>query len=154
MKFNVKRHAVVQPQDQSIRIIPLTRGYEAIVDAECYDWLMQWNWCALSADGGRIYASRSPDQKLMHRVLVPGVHEVVDHDNGNELDNRNSNLFPRTNSENILKSKLYSTNKSGIRGVYWSESRKRWIAARKGRRIGGFSTKELAAEAYKNASEE
>jgi hypothetical protein len=43
---------IMTPADISqfpeFRQIPLTKGYYAIVDAENYEWLMQWKWHALA----------------------------------------------------------------------------------------------------------
>lgn len=38
-KHRVVREPVVQPLDQSYRLIPLTKGKVAIVDATDYEWL-------------------------------------------------------------------------------------------------------------------
>lgn len=35
-------------------VIPLTKGYKAIVDAEDYEWLSQWKWSAQEAPNGRV----------------------------------------------------------------------------------------------------
>jgi hypothetical protein len=48
MKFSVKRHAVTQPLESSYRLLPLTRGQNAIVDAADYENRRQF--CALALD--------------------------------------------------------------------------------------------------------
>ena len=53
---------------------------------------------------------------------------VVDHINGNRADNRRSNLRVVTQSKNLLNKAILSNNKSGIAGVSWDKSRKRWTA--------------------------
>jgi HNH endonuclease len=150
MKYNVKRHAVVQPQDQSIRFIPLTQGKHVIVDAADYEWLMQWNWHVLAGAGNRDYAARGEDNEtiLMHRVIVGGEHEAIDHVDGNPLNNRRSNLRGCTTAENQWNTKLFSTNTSGHRGVSWNKRKKKWSVSIS---IGMFSSISEAAAAYERA---
>lgn len=50
----------------------------------------------------------------------------ADHDNRCKLDDRWSNLFDRTRSENQLNRDLQSNNTSGVRGVYWDADREKW----------------------------
>jgi len=89
------------------KLIPLTRGQFAIVDAEDYSQLCQHKWC-LSRARRTCYTQRH--FKLngrwtgvsMHRHLVttpPGME--IDHINHNGLDNRRCNLRVCTHSENM-----------------------------------------------------
>jgi hypothetical protein len=100
--------------------IKLTKGYVAIVDDEDYDWLSKYKWSASvdHRDGQNNYVSaRTTMYKKfegykwrrsvkMHRLITnakPG--EVVDHANGNPLDNRRANLRIATAAENARNHK-------------------------------------------------
>lgn len=79
--------------------VTLTHGFEAIIDAEDIDDVAQHNWFA-NPWGGGVYAmrrqwrpGRSPLTIMLHRaILRPRNGIVVDHINGDGLDNRRSNL--------------------------------------------------------------
>ena len=65
--------------------------------------------------------------KLHRLIMAPPKHLVVDHLNGNGLDNRKSNLRITTISGNsIRRTKVASNNTSGYRGV--SRNGGRWRA--------------------------
>jgi len=121
MRYNVKRHAVVQPLDQSIKIIPLTKGLNAIVSSHRYEFLNQFNWSTTSSNG-KVYAHRmvNVDGKRisvqMHRVILPG-YEQVDHQDGDGLNNRDSNLRPCSGRQNQGNRKKNANNTSGYKGV-------------------------------------
>ena len=145
--------------------IPLTRGLVAIVDDEDFEWLNQWKWCARRRlDERTQYAGRqTPDptrrakQRMvfMHRLIVEcpdGM--VVDHINGNGLDNRRSNLRICTHAENLRNrgGNRGSTSKykgvsrcAGSRSNPWQalieSNRKKYL-------LGYFPTEEAAARAY------
>ena len=73
--------------------------------------------------------------------MCPPKGLVVDHINGNTLDNRRSNLRVCTQSQNLMNSKKPSNNKSGFKGISWHKSSKSWqvyITANKKRIIGGY----------------
>ena len=151
MKRNVKRHAVVQPQDQSTKLIPLTKGVSALVDAVDYSFLMQWNWYAVPKSAG-FYAYRM-DVRFhvsMHKQLTG--NERTDHKNTNTLDNRRENLRACSVSQNGANRGKQINNKSGYKGVSWSKSNKGWIAQTKvhGKYIylGTFTNREEAYSAY------
>lgn len=159
MSRRVKRHEVTQPDDPSYRLIPLTRGLNAMVDAEDYEWLMQWNWHAKWMPNIRgYYAARnetdpaSGEQRtlLMHAaILQPSPGSLTDHKNGQTLDNRRFNLREATCLTNTWNRTLATTNASGHRGVYWHPIRKKWQARiaidGHNRSLGYFSDKEQAS---------
>lgn len=54
-----------------VKKIPLTKGYEAIVDDEDYDSLMQWKWNSLKSQTGYVYANRlSYEDGYKNRKMV------------------------------------------------------------------------------------
>ncbi len=81
---------------------------------------------------------------------------IIDHKNHNKSDNRWSNLRDVTHQENCKNTSLYSTNNSGIPGVYWHRRDKKWIACiyvnGKKKHLGCFDNKEDAIASRKNAN--
>lgn len=146
--------------DQGVEI-PLSKGLVAVVDAEDAAWARQFKWHAHNSRG-LIYARRTQHiagngkngTKLrlrMHReIMNPADDMVVDHINGNTLDNRRSNLRTVTRSENMRNVEgAQSCSATGIRGIEYDKGRDRWRATIRvdGKRIraGCFKTKEEAA---------
>lgn len=79
------------------REIPLTQGKTALVDAEDYKYLSQWQWQAVFKDGAwRARTMKNGSPIYMHRlVYLRHSREnpmFVHNRNGNKLDNRYSNL--------------------------------------------------------------
>lgn len=62
---------------------------------------------------------------IVHGVAPSG---VIDHKNGNPLDNRIENLREVTSSQNSLNRRRAVTNKSGVKGVNWYPERNSWRA--------------------------
>jgi len=165
VKKNFKRHVVIQPADQSIRLIPLTQGQNAIVDAADFEWLNQWNWFAYWSIAGKTFyarrCNRAEGVKLMHREILKITGNVqVDHRNHNTLDNRKLNLRPATKSQNaankIGRTRLISPYK-GVTLIPRCSTRKwrakiQWLG--KMYHIGVFPTPEEAHEAYKIKAKE
>lgn len=50
----------------------------------------------------------------------------IDHINTNRSDNRIENLREANVSENACNVKMYSTNKSGVKNVYWDKRENKW----------------------------
>lgn len=115
-----KRAAVTQPDDPTIRHIPLTQGKYAIVNVGDYDWLMQWEWCASYNPTTGFYAMRKivgTSAPIWMHYLIMGI-KGVDHKNVNGLDNRRDNLRPANGSEQGYNKKIYKRNTSGYKGVH------------------------------------
>ena len=53
--------------------------------------------------------------------------QMLDHIDGNQLNNRIENLRPATNSQNQMNMRLPKDNTSGIKGVSWNKREQRWI---------------------------
>lgn len=103
----------------------------------------------IGVDMRRYYAHR-----LAWLYVFGEMPEVVDHINGNTLDNRISNLRNVSQAENLQNIRRPSrNNRSGFLGV--SRKRKKWTAAlslnNRTIRLGIFETKEAAYAAYVNA---
>lgn len=113
---------------------------------------------------GCIYLRISIDGRLYlaHRLAWLYVHggmpdNVIDHIDGNGMNNAISNLRPCNHSQNAANwVDLSKRNRSGVRGVFWCKSKQRWVAQikinGKSRHIGTFSDKSAAAQAYKAAA--
>jgi hypothetical protein len=146
--------------------IPLTQGKISIVDDEDYECLSIFNWNTKVKDGGkRFYAVRSRygnSKKYfvqMHRVIMglpDGDKRMVDHINGDGLDNRRINLRIATKSLNGHNHKMFSTNKSGYRGVWWNKEMEKWqvriMVENKSIYLGLHDTSVIAAIAYDKAA--
>lgn len=148
-----------------MKYIELLHGLRTLVDDRDFRSLSSHKWYV--SRNGYVYrpterhengkAIKSAD--YLHRVVMGAPSGmVVDHINGNKLDNRKSNLKVVTQSENNMNAKMTSRNTSGIRGVSWSKHYQRWVPriAVRGKEIylGRYKTKEEAARVYEQASRE
>ncbi len=147
--------------DQAARI-PLTRGLFALADAADAESLNEHLWYVGRTTGSCWYAYRRLPQteqfphgrrQSMHHFLTGW--SLVDHRNGNGLDNRRSNLRPATSTQNSAN-KRKTRGSSRYKGVTWNKNAKRWQASiqvnRKRRHLGYFLAEEPAARAYDAAA--
>lgn len=112
------------PQVQS-RLLPLTKGYSAIVDIDDFDAVNQWKWSA-TLTKGKVYAKRSiyigtfngkRKQKsvLLHRFIagLDDPSKKVDHKDGDGLNCSKTNLrVCRTDTDNCANSVKHQINTS------------------------------------------
>lgn len=106
----------------------------SLVDDEDYDRINSYSWY-IKTGKYVTYAKREIRingkrcHVMMHREILglpKGRNPVVDHKNGNGLDNQRNNLRATTNSVNRMNSLLNRNNTSGVRGVTWYPKYNKW----------------------------
>lgn len=146
----------------NIAYVPLTRGYEAIIDVSDVSLIDNFNWC-VQKSARSVYAVRSERRNgkqrtiFMHRVIMGEPDGLqVDHEDGNGLNNRRKNLRRATVSQNQQNSRVRLNNKTGFKGVTYHKQNDRYRATIKahGKQVslGCYSTPEEAHLAYQKAS--
>lgn len=137
---------------------PLTRGLHTLVDLQDIGALGGYKWSVVDTGRGK-YAVRNGGKRgcvYLHReIMKPPDGMVVDHKNGDTLDNRRENLRVCTIQQNCHNNAGRKIRPEPLpRGVY--RNRKAYVAQiREGgttRYIGSFPTPELAARAFDEAA--
>jgi len=110
------------------KLIELTQGMQAIVDDADFDELSKFKWNAHRDGKGKVYVTRK-QRKIeygdgvrreikMHRQIMGFPEALVDHRNGNGLDNRRENLRCANHQQNgANQSRAHKNSLSGIKGV-------------------------------------
>jgi hypothetical protein len=142
-----------------VMTVPLSRGLVAIVDDADYDLVLAHGpWYADPSDvtfyarHNRWIGRRCTSVKL-HQLLLDA--PLVDHVNGDGLDNRRSNLRPASHVENARNRARRSDNRSGFKGVQHRDDgrwRARIQAPTRRIHLGIFPTRIEAAHAYDAAA--
>lgn len=138
--------------------VGLTRGFVAFFSPADWDEIYKRNWGVMCCPRGG-YARSSTclgggQSGLMHRVITGAQgREVVDHINGDRLDNRRENLRVCRFQENTWNRRK-AHGASRFKGVHrqgpcWGFSVKKGAEVV---REGGFSTEIEAAKAYDHAA--
>jgi hypothetical protein len=146
-----------------VKKIELTRGMHAIIDDDDYALVSKFKWYAHVCGGQtnhrkyyakrRVYTSgRNSFIMSMESFLIGKIQGmVIDHIDGDSLNNSRSNLRHCTQAENLRNIK-----KPGIKGVCFRKNSKRYAARigvfGKTIQIGTFDSKIEAARAYDAAA--
>jgi hypothetical protein len=151
-------------------LIPVGRNQYAIVDDDDYEFLMQWEWHAelqRNAAFVRYYVMRMEGPRgdshriYMHREILKAPKGIlVDHGDGDGLNNRRSNIRLATKSNNQWNRGPSRRNTSGHKGITWDKSMQKWKAAlmhtengsKRTINIGRYESKEEALRAYRNVA--
>jgi len=140
------------PRNERPRIIPLTRGKFAVVDAEDYLRLSEGtdrNFYAVRKAGGKSI-------KMHRQIMNAPDHLVVDHIDHNGLNNRKENLRICTFAENCRNLRASRHKSSKYKGVHWHKRNHKWAAQitcdHKTHHLGYFGDEIDAAMAYDRAA--
>jgi hypothetical protein len=143
-----------------VQHIPLRGGGVALVDDADYPHLAPHDWflCKAGYAAGLV---PNGDGKFVlqyiHRVILqPAPSELVDHINGDPLDNQRANLRLANSHQNHQNRKVKSNSHTGLKGVGWHKERGKYYARiqLQGIRchLGYFPDAEMAALAYDEAA--
>lgn len=139
-----------------MKIIELTQGKSTIIDDDDFAILNSLKWYYFrnkKKNTGYAMTTIGRQNILMHRLIMNLSKKdkiVVDHIDGDGLNNQKSNLRIVSLSENSSNRNFQKNNTSGYIGISWDKSRSKWMAQviSKGKVIFGkrFDTKEEAIE--------
>lgn len=87
-----------------------------------------------------------------HRLIFMMFHgympKEIDHIDRNKLNNKIENLRSVTKAENVANQKIRTDNTSGVRGISWNKSTKKWLVLKQQNNVrkylGLFDSLELA----------
>ncbi len=155
--FRPRRDPVVrltppEPPNDEVRYIALTKGLCAIVDAADYEEVSKYKWSAHIAGANRYAVRRNKGKRLaMHRfIMKPPKGMIVDHIDGNGLNNRRSNLRLCTAQQNQCNRRPRGRT-SRFKGVCYRKQIGKFAAAIMSHgeqiHIGCFDDEEEAARA-------
>lgn len=138
--------------------IYLTQNKIALIDREDWPKLRSYTWCANNTGKGW-YAVTSLNGKLVYMtsfILEISAGILIDHIDGNGLNNCKSNLRLATPSQNAAnREKKYAKASSQYKGVYWHKNGY-WVAEIKVNYkkiyLGYFKIEGEAAQAYDRAA--
>jgi hypothetical protein len=119
-----------RPRKKGIRYIPLTKNKFAIVDRCDYERLAQFKWCVSCTGRRKLYACRMVGRTLvrMHREIMQAPKGmVVDHIDGNSLNNCRTNLRICTYSQNLCNRQKYR-GATPYKGVFYRKDRDKYYA--------------------------
>ena len=102
---------------------------------------------------GYAYCRVNKSNIRFHRVVMNAQDgDIIDHINGNRLDNRKSNLRFCTQAQNSANMKIHGRNKTGFKGVSFEQRLGTYQCSicvnGKSKRIGNYPTAEIAWRFY------
>lgn len=135
----------------------LTNGEKALVDSSDYESLIKYTWSKSKL--GYATANIDGQHYFLHRFIMglsKGDGLIVDHKNGNGLDNRRSNLRVCTKTQNQQNQRTRHTSVSKYKGVGYYKRDKKWrtriVYNKKDIELGKFECETCAAIAYDEAA--
>ena len=119
MKFNVKKNA-------DGNYIFMIRNKAIIIDKSTYPFLYKHIYYVTPQN--YVKTGKNLLSRLLMNCSSADTNLVVDHINGNTLDNRRCNLRLITQAQNALNQSSSKNSLSKYLGVYWNKLSKKWTA--------------------------
>lgn len=144
--------------------IPLTQGREAVIDVADLALVAGRNWYA-ARHCNTFYATSHQNRPAgysaalkMHRLILQAqTGDIIDHRDGDGLNNRRENLRLATSAQNSRNRSRFPNNTSGFKGVSWDDDLGMWRARitfdHRVIHLGRFNTREAAHAAYAKAAQ-
>lgn len=136
--------------------IEIENNYFFLFDIEDTDLISGYNW--IKDKNGYVRANKNKKAILLHRLVMGCKYKdgsIVDHINGDKLDNRKVNLRLCDNFKNLRNQKKHIDGKMKYKGIYKTKSGKYaaqiWYDNKK-IHLGSFVTQAEAALAYDEAA--
>jgi hypothetical protein len=133
--------------------MPVSRGLFAIISASDIDLVRRYRWSVSSS--GYVHRSQKKNREstriALHRAIIGArTEELVDHINGNPLDNRRENLRIANPSQNSWNTAKRKDSKNLYKGVRRNRDKFSAFITVRGNRmhIGVYDTQEEAHAAY------
>lgn len=155
-KRNIRTPNEIILYDDYAEIILYNRNNEKIattqIDKNNINLVKNYKWYF-----GKEGYVRSGDKPIyLHRIILNCDEEsIVDHIDGNPLNNRLNNLRVATFSQNMMNRRLQSNNSSGVTGVVWHKQKEKWQSQikinNKNIFLGRYNNIESAIKARKDA---
>lgn len=141
---------------QRIATIPLTQGFEAVIDANDFRKIVGFAWRTKRNRRTNYAISDTRGKRVYMHRLVLGCNEPVDHIDNNGLNNRRSNLRVLSNGDNIRRKRPNLKGSSEFKGVSWYKRTSKWQVtikvSGKSIAVGHFMDEIDAARAYDQAA--
>lgn len=138
--------------------IHLSEKHSTLVDDDMVTPLSTYQWKTAGKDGYPYVRSKGRNYKLMHRLVMGNIPDecVVDHINGNTLDNRRSNLRICTQADNSRNARKQNSRVTSSRFKGVSRDHDMWRVRIRFNdvkfNLGYFDTEEAAARMYDRAA--
>lgn len=124
--------------DQAIKIPLHNRAGEVVghtlVDVDAaplvasYRWYREVRSCTDIVYAVRRFKDGDRLRRMTVHNLVLGVDDIIDHRDGDGLNNCRSNLRPATHAQNMQNRRKHKNGRSQFRGVYWDAKCAKWRA--------------------------
>lgn len=165
--FTRKVREIVNVVGPSVAYVKLTQGQYSRIDSDDAEKFGSLSWNALwnpKTDSFYAVGNKLRDEagkrgvRLLHReVMSAQTGILIDHRDGDTLNNCKYNLRIATRSENARnRVVLCRSNTSGFKGVRWHATSHKWEArisiSGKSIYLGLHDTAEAASDAYRNAA--
>lgn len=151
-----RKNDIIEHEDYAELIVRASKSEDIIgiilVDLEDLEKVRYNKWCLKEG-----YAWNTKIGSSMHRYILNAPKStIIDHINGNKLDNRKCNLRLCTDAENSYNRPANSRNILGVKGVSPVGKKFQAQICYKGKNhyLGIFDTIEKAKEAYDNKAYE